>query len=326
MNAVDANVLPADMPPVEIPGVADTIPPVEIPGVDAVKIPGVDAVEILGVDDLDMEIPGVRDNYDDLVQHMDDAYGARTGQYDLRPRRPRNFDHLFTQHSVKKGLRVFGDAGTAAVANELQQLHDLEVIVPVDPATLSATDKQGALQYLMFLKEKRCGKIKGRGCADGRKQRVYLSKADTSSPTVAIESVFLSCVIDADKQRDVATVDISGAFLHADMNELVYMRIDADMANILINIAPDTYTPFITSNKAQQPVLYVRLKKALYGTLQAALLFYEKLSSLLVSWSFVISPYDRCVANKHINGSICTILWHVDDFKISHSDPTIVDG
>jgi hypothetical protein len=48
----------------------------------------------------------------------------------------------------------------------------------------------------MFLKEKRCGKIKGRGCADGCKQREYLSKEDTSSPTVAIESVFLSCVID----------------------------------------------------------------------------------------------------------------------------------
>jgi hypothetical protein len=58
----------------------------------------------------------------------------------------------------------------------------------------------------MFLKQKRSGKIKGRGCADGRKQREYLSKEEVSSPTVAIESVLLTCVIDALKTRDVATV------------------------------------------------------------------------------------------------------------------------
>jgi hypothetical protein len=49
----------------------------------------------------------------------------------------------------------------------------------------------------MFLKEKRCGKMKGHGCADGRKQQEYLTKEETSSPTVAIESVMLSCTIDA---------------------------------------------------------------------------------------------------------------------------------
>lgn len=57
-------------------------------------------------------------------------------------------------------------------------------------------DKRKALGYLMFLKEKRCGKIKGRGCAGGRKQRLYKAKEETSSPTVRIESRMLSCVID----------------------------------------------------------------------------------------------------------------------------------
>jgi hypothetical protein len=28
--------------------------------------------------------------------------------------------------------------------------------------------------------------------------------------------------------------------------------------------------------------------------------------------------------NKDINGSQCTILWHVDDLKISHADPEVV--
>jgi hypothetical protein len=52
--------------------------------------------------------------------------------------------------------------------------------------------------------------------------------------------------------------------------------------------------------------------------------FGKKLSDVLTSWGFVINPYDQCVANKHINGSTCTVLWHVDDLKISHVDPTVV--
>jgi hypothetical protein len=65
-------------------------------------------------------------------------------------------------------------------------------------------------------------------------------------------------------------------------------------------------------------VLYVRLAKALYGTIRAALLFYRKLSETLTSWGFIINPYDPCVVNKMIGGKQCTILWHVDDLKISH--------
>jgi len=40
---------------------------------------------------------------------------------------------------------------------------------------------------------------------------------------------------------------------------------------------------------------------------------------------FVINEYDWCVANKMINGTQCTIVWHVDDLKLSHIDPKVVD-
>jgi hypothetical protein len=68
----------------------------------------------------------------------------------------------------------------------------------------------------------------------------------------------------------------------------------------------------------------VILLKALYGTLQAALLFWENLSKQLQEWGFEINPYDFCVANKIINGKQCTIVWHVDDLKISHVDSRAV--
>ncbi len=38
---------------------------------------------------------------------------------------------------------------------------------------------------------------------------------------------------------------------------------------------------------------------------------------------FEINPYDRCVANKMIDGKQCTILWYVDDNKVSHMDPKV---
>ena len=82
-----------------------------------------------------------------------------------------------------------------------------------NPADMSTQEKHAALQYLMFLKQKRYGKIKGRGCADGRKQRGSIDTSETSAPTVATEALMLTCVIDAMERRDVATVNIPGAFM-----------------------------------------------------------------------------------------------------------------
>ena len=68
----------------------------------------------------------------------------------------------------------------------------------------------------------------------------------------------------------------------------------------------------------------MKLKKALYGTLKAALLFWKTLTAKLVSMGLVVNPYDECVANKVIGGKQCTILWHVDDIKVSHVDSQVV--
>ena len=70
----------------------------------------------------------------------------------------------------------------------------------------------------------------------------------------------------------------------------------------------------------------MELIKALYGTLRAALIFWRKLTSKLMEWGFTINPYDWCIANKQIEGRQCTLIWHVDDMKISHGDSRVVDG
>ena len=64
--------------------------------------------------------------------------------------------------------------------------------------------------------------------------------------------------------------------------------------------------------------------RAIYGCIESDPLwynFYVKTSKYL---GFSINTYDRCVANKMIYGKQCTIVWYVDDNKLSHVDPNFV--
>ena len=72
--------------------------------------------------------------------------------------------------------------------------------------------------------------------------------------------------------------------------------------------------------------MYVKLKKALYGTIHAAMLFWKNFSKTLRSWGFHINQYDWCVVNKTVRGKQLTIVWHVDDLKISHMDKEVVSA
>jgi hypothetical protein len=212
---------------------------------------------------------------------MNLKYGERKHGHELRPRRPRDYGHIhaqlenvvMTHHSIKKGLKIFGEAGADAVVSEMQQLHDQSVIEPKKANMLTRDEKHKALQYLMFLKKKRCGRIKGRGCADGRKQRVYKTKEETSAPTVAVKALMLSSIIDAKERRYVVTADIPGAFMQADMDEVIHMKLEGPLAKLLTRVDPLLYEKYVVTEKGK-PVLYVQLMKALYGTLQAALLFW----------------------------------------------------
>jgi Reverse transcriptase (RNA-dependent DNA polymerase) len=301
---------------------------------------------------VDEENTGVRED-NTVEMDLNARYGPRSHAHNLRPRRERNFEHLFhtqedwqqsfpkefdevdlcyfadsfltEQMNVNKGLKQFGEKGADAVIEEMRQLHYRNVIKPVYRDSLTQEQRRKALRYLMFLKQKRCGKIKARGCADGRPQRLYKTKEETSAPTVKTESLFLSCLIDAMEGRVVFTLDIPGAFMHADMDELVHMKLEGPLAELLTKVDPDAYRKFVVTEKGK-PVIYVELAKALYGTLQAALLFWENLSKFLVEeLGFELNPYDKCVANKVINGSQCTILWHVDDLKLSHLKQEVLE-
>eukprot|EP00957_Ditylum_brightwellii_P166216 12653675-Ditylum_brightwellii.AAC.1 len=135
---------------------------------------------------------------------------------------------------MSKGSKVFGKEGTDVVLIELKQLHERMVMGPKNPKELTCERQKDSLQCLMFLTKKCCSCIKEQGCtADSRKQQNYTLKDETSVPTVATEALMLSCTIDAMESRDVTMVDIPGAFVQADMDGTVHMKIKETMAELL---------------------------------------------------------------------------------------------
>ena len=105
----------------------------------------------------------------------------------------------------------------------------------------------------MFLKEKCCSTIKGRGCADGRKQRIYINKDDANSPTVATKLLLLTCLINAAENRDVATVDVPGAFMQSNMEVPdTHMKIEGKMVDILTKIIEKYYKKYVIEENGKR--------------------------------------------------------------------------
>jgi hypothetical protein len=162
----------------------------------------------------------------------------------------------------------------------------------------------------------------------GNKQRDYISKEDATSPTVAMESILLTCIIDAEEARDVAIVDIPNAFIQThieDEKDMAIIKICGILVDILVEIAPDVYKPYVYQDKKGIKQLLVQCQNAIYGTMVTSLLYYQKFTNSLISISFEINPYDPCMANKMIEGKQMTICFHVNDCKLSHCNSKVND-
>jgi hypothetical protein len=114
--------------------------------------------------------------------------------------------------------------------------------------------------------------------------------------------------------------------MQTDVDEVTHVRLEGPLASLLAKVDPNLYEKHLECDKKGKPIKCVKLKKALCGKLQAAMLFWKDLSPKLVSWGCEMSPCDWCVANKMVNGKQCTVLWHVGDLKLSHVDPAVVES
>ena len=236
-------------------------------------------------------------------------------------------DNAFTI-SVRAALRDRRDEATPVIMAELKQMLDKHVWHGVHTSSLTPMQRSAIIRSSMFLKDKYLAsgafeRFKARLVAGGNQQDKGLYD-DLSSPTVATSSVLTVAAIAAKEGRRVIAIDIGGAFLNADMSPTgidVHMRLDRVMSSMLIQLDP-SYEKFRDRNDT----VVVRLDKALYGCVEASLLWYKDLKSKLVANGFVENPYDRCLFNKiGSSGKQISIVLHVDDLMVTSESQTDLD-
>jgi hypothetical protein len=92
----------------------------------------------------------------------------------------------------------------------------------------------------------------------------------------------------------------------------VVMMLPAEVAEMLCNI-DSKYSKFLRPDKK----IAVKLKKALYGCVQSAVLWYNELTSTLEELGFIRNPYDTCSFSRPHQDSYDRILVYVDDLFLS---------
>ena len=167
---------------------------------------------------------------------------------------------VMVQMALKQGLKEYGLRGEKAVSSELMQIHSMQdIFKPAHYTDLTWVQRRKALESLLFLEEKKTGNIKGRMCANGSKQRDEFTKGEATSPTVTTDAVIITSAIDAHEGRDVAVIDLPGAFLHATMDDVVHMVMHGRLAELMAETAPELYRKYITHGKNGEAMLYVTL-------------------------------------------------------------------
>jgi hypothetical protein len=228
--------------------------------------------------------------------------------------------------TIKKALKMNKEASRDSIMKELKQILDKEVWEALDKSLLTKSQLKKAIRSSMFLKEKftasgEFDKLKARLVAGGDMQDKTLY-GNLSSPTVAQETVMFVIAVAAIERRHLATVDITGAYLECILpdDDEVIMTLDPMLTSILAVLDPT-----VEAKKDEKGVLYVKLKKALYGCVQSAKLWYDKLCEVLTNDGYKMNNYDPCLFNKMVDGKQITIAFHVDDLLVTSENKQAID-
>ena len=130
---------------------------------------------------------------------------------------------------------------------------------------LTAQQKKWALPILLFIVMKRNGTLKSKACADGRQQRLWTNKEEVSSPTPIIDALKYTMIVDAQENRDVATVDLPAQFLQTKIDEAIHLKVPGPFALLLVEHDAATQKKHLRKENGH-PIIYVLCNKAIYGT------------------------------------------------------------
>jgi hypothetical protein len=197
---------------------------------------------------------------------------------------------------------------------------------PISARSLTHQERKRIIRSSIFFKEKFLStgefeKLKARLMAGGHMQdRSVCSENETEAPTPALQPVYTVAAIAAHEERVVVTADITGAYLNANMKRRIHMRLEPKLAEVLAALEP-SYQKFLNEDGS----MVVLLLKALYGCVESAKLWYDRLAAVLRAEGFTQNARDRCVFNKLVDGVQCTVCIYVDDLMITCADINIIE-
>ena len=207
------------------------------------------------------------------------------------------------------------EATNKAIQEELRQIHDKGVIVPVTYDALSVEEKRTIIPSHITMKGKlgtdgKLIKVKGRLVANGNLQDRNLYE-DVSSPTASVTTLLTVVALAAKNGWKVGSADVTGAYLNAHMpteGHRVRMVLNPEISDILSEV-DGKYGDY----KRRDGSLVVELKKALYGCVESAQLWYNEVSGFLKSIGLKASKADPCL----FTGKDMHIVLFVDDLIVT---------
>ena len=119
------------------------------------------------------------------------------------------------------------------------------------------------MESLIFVVEKKDGRIKGRGFAIGSTQRSCTPKEEAISTAVATESVLITGVIDAKQESDIMSLDVPNSFVQTPIppsNERTTMKFRGRLVNFMLEMNDEKHAHFIHDAKNRE-ILCVRIMK-----------------------------------------------------------------
>jgi hypothetical protein len=146
---------------------------------------------------------------------------------------------------------------------------------------------------------------------DGSRQSVA-TYSETYAPTVRPESVRLFHIFAVEYAWSIQQYDVPQAFLRSEA--------DCDIF---------CYPP---NGLAEYPGQLLKLAKMLYGSKQAAALWYNLINTFLLEIGFQASEMDLCFYRRAVSGTIpnepscdAIIILHVDDMRVAGSEQVVKD-
>ena len=221
--------------------------------------------------------------------------------------------------TAQKAKDMYGtEKVTDSMLAEITQQVQMDVWELCKKQHLSLDAIKRIIPCSLFLKEKLLpdgsfDKLKARLVAGGHRQDTSLYD-DVSSPTVNLSTLYTILAIAAHEGHSLTAIDIKGAYLNASLKTVeVHMKIPAYLARLFVPVYMQLKNRDVSEFLEKDGSLIVKIKKALYGLVESARLWYDHLCATLLSIGYKVSQFDRGLFHKDTDTGKSLICLHVDD-------------